>query len=132
MGGQTSSTPQISASPMSMPATPPVPMQTNMPLAAMFMGNSGYGGGYQQTPVPQIQAPAYPTPAWTPQQAQAQTVASMNALRPPVVASTTQAPQMPQYNSFISRHSGDFNVDGTGPGTTKHLVSDYPQLKTQF
>ncbi|TGV73416.1 hypothetical protein EN792_061365, partial [Mesorhizobium sp. M00.F.Ca.ET.149.01.1.1] len=57
-------------------------MQTNMPLAAMFMGNSGYGGGYQQTPIPQIQAPAYPTPTWTPQQAQAATIAQMRAITP--------------------------------------------------
>lgn len=104
MGGQTSSTPQIGASPMSMPATPPTPAAGSMPLAAMFMGNSGYGGGYQQTPIPQIQAPAYPTPTWTPQQAQAATIAQMRAITPyvqPVTPPTTK-----NDNPFASLHRG--------------------------
>lgn len=118
MGGQSSTTPQIGASPMGaqapmpnpmggmppMPAPMPNPMAANMPLAAMFMGNSGYGGGYQQTPIPQIQAPQYPTATWTPQQAQAQTVAQMNALRPYV---PPPAPAAPQKDPWV--HSGGAN-----------------------
>ncbi len=109
MGGQTSTTPQLGASPMgSMPQMPamgaPSPMAANMPLSAMFMGNSGYGGGYQQTPIPQIQAPQYPTATWTPQQAQAQTVAQMNALRPYV---PPPAPAKPQQDPWV--HNGGAN-----------------------
>lgn len=91
MGGQTSSTPQIGASPMgSLPQTQP--MGGIPQLASLFGGNLGY----QQNPLPQIMAPQYPaalTP--TPQQAAAQTVAQMNALRP-YVPPPAPAPARPE------------------------------------
>jgi len=104
MGGQTSSTPQIGASPMGAQSPVSGPMGANMPLSALFMGNSGY----QQTPVPQIHAPQYPTATWTPQQAQAQTLAQMNALRPYVQPPAPAKPQQPQ----VTYHGGSGHYGG--------------------
>lgn len=108
MGGQTSSTPQIGASPMgSLPQTQP--MGGIPQLASLFGGNLGY----QQNPLPQIMAPQYPaalTP--TPQQAAAQTVAQMNALRPYV---PPPAPVQRQQQPVLDR-GGNGSAGGRGSG----------------
>ena len=92
MGGQTSSTPQIGASPMgSLPQTQPMaPMGGNPSLASLF----GNHMGYQQNQLPQIMAPQYPaalTP--TPDQAAAATVARMKAIMPYVPPAAPAAPK---------------------------------------
>jgi hypothetical protein len=97
-----------------MPTAPAgqMPGAGNLPLAAMFLGNSGYGNGYQQTPIAPVTAPAYPTAAMTPQQAAAATMARMQARTP--VAAHVAAPK--PTDPWAGTRGGNGSASGRGSG----------------